>query len=54
MPKKLFSDQAFLKGIIESIYQHYLLTENVLDSEEAALLIDIFKKRDTYKDTFKK
>ena len=54
MPKNLFSDQAFLKGIIESIYQHYLLTENVLDSEEAALLIDIFKKRDTDKDTFKK
>jgi hypothetical protein len=54
VPKKLFSDQAFLKGIIESIYQHYLLTENGLDSEEAALLIDIFKKRDTDKETFKK
>ena len=54
VPKKLFSDQAFLKGIIESIYQHYLLTENGLDSEEAALLIDIFKKRDIDKETFKK
>ncbi len=54
VPKNLFSDQAFLKGIIESIYQHYLLTENGLDSEEAALLIVIFKKRDIDKETFKK
>jgi hypothetical protein len=54
VPKKTFDDKEFSKKIVEIIYQDFLVTENELDSEETALLIEIFKKNKLEKETFKK
>jgi hypothetical protein len=53
VPKKFFTDKDFFIGLIDRIYQNFLLTDNGLDSNESTLLIETLKKLKIEKQTYK-